>query len=192
MEKRENFDKFVFLDKLFARWEKEDEQIKRMIENDEYIKWLEDVTNRVGFFFESELHKSDRYNLNDEKYIGLVNKFYECIDLYAKINYLYPENDLSYTTYVIKYGENNYSIGKGRTVHDCGYYCAKNIKTECDVIQYEDFKNNVLSEKSKIYTKKLKELEEYIIAMNEIVSLDDIESTCNNTIEKIKSKKNNI
>ena len=187
MEKRENFDKKSFFDKLFDRWEKENEKMKKMIENDEYIKWLEDVTNRFVYVYDED-YLDSKFEINDMKNMELLGKFYKFIDFYAKKNYIYPKTDSSNTSYVIKYGENTYLLESVKNAYCYSYYCAKNIKTECDIIQYEDFKNNVPSEKSKIYTEKLKELEEYIIAMNETVSLEAIEFTCNDTIQKIKSK----
>ncbi|MBO5138860.1 MAG: hypothetical protein J6B89_04425 [Bacilli bacterium] len=183
MEKRENFDKKSFFDKLFDRWEKEDEQMKEMIESDEYIKWLEDVTNRVGFVYDR-----DKLDINDMKNVVLLGKFYQFIDIYAQKNYIYPKIDGSEIIYTIKYRENNYSIGTIINAHNNNYYCAKNIDEKCETIDYEDLKNNIISDKAKTYKEKLKELEEYIIIMNETIPLQAIETTCNNTIEKIKSK----
>lgn len=138
-----------------------------LLESDEYINWLEQFTIKYPGFSDNDwLHHKKKLPKRDEINVEKLILFFEKIETYANNNYIYPNSTSNYNySYNIKHNNIGYNIG---IVFGQGGWCFCNrIEPKDDFIDYNDIKNNIEQNNTKVIKERLEALKLYISTMLE-------------------------
>ena len=169
--------------------EEQNEDVKKIIFSERYIKWLNDFTKKNGGFTENDyLYFNDKISDIDKENVNKLNVLYETINNYAKKNYI-AETPWEYGSfYRIKYDDNGYKIG---AIYGKGimYFCYRIPINKEDY--FIDFKNILINKKENkaiIFEKYLNDLSKEIVNAYKIgIPIEVIKTRVNNIVESINS-----
>lgn len=145
----------------------EEQNIKKITSNQEYITWLNTFTiTNPGFMSEDWLFSSERINKEDYENVTKIYLLFEAIRRYATENYIYPYKYSFGEFYRIKSNDINYEIGTLEGPETL-YYVNRiteerkgfEIKT---IIDFEDIINNKKQPNADEINKKLNDIKERI------------------------------
>lgn len=161
------------------------ERIKKILNNDEYIHWLEQFTLKHPKFYNDSCldFKQSNQNIQD------ISLLYAIIENYAKENYITVIPNVCGNYYVINHNNVNYEIGimiGPETI----YYCKRTNNNE-NCINFTDIQNNTPTSKKLIIDSKIKELTQIINDMvenhiDDHVILEVTEKAMQKTLRKEK------
>ncbi|MBQ8891627.1 MAG: hypothetical protein IJ068_02050 [Bacilli bacterium] len=187
IESREKLHELVEKDK--KRLEARKNKIHEIVSNDVYIKWLERFTNKYDKFQDDEFFY-DKKHLSDEDLdnVNNLSLFFDAINHYASLNYIYPKKEFDFTHYYqIKYNGIGYEIGV-ITGQGTVSFCERTYNITDEFIDFNDIMINKPQEKTEYFNKRLIELSSIIgYYYEQGIPMHAIEQTINNTLSDIKN-----
>lgn len=149
---------------------------ERILENEEYMNWLEKYT-------ESK-HKFTYDDSRDEN-VESLEALYLVIEEYAEENYVFPSETTFGSYYTVKYGDINYNIGymAGQEVF---FYCERT--NDDNILDFEDILEGKKNPRAELIKLKLKELN---LIINEL-SLTFPEEKIKREVSKVYQKRKNL
>ena len=195
MEKKDNTNTVNgqddFITKFVEKAKKKDKIIKEVLTED-YIKWLLKYTyDREWIEDKTCDYEKEHLDIN-KKNLSRLCILFEIVEDYAQKNYISPLSVSPFSdSYRIKYNGVGFKIGV-MTGQGTYFYCNRiEIENANEYIDFIDIINNVKQENVDFITKSLKELEDEIKkTYKKGIPIREIEKTTNETIKKLKKKKN--
>ena len=132
-----------WIEEYIAKERVKSEVINSMTSSTDYVKWLIQFTQDKGDFYDDNWDYSDeKLGDIDKKMVDKLSLFFECINLYAKNNYIYSISRPLGECYQIKINNNGFEIGY-ITGQGTSFYCKKiQLDDEKDFIDFMDIVNN--------------------------------------------------
>ena len=168
-----------FVKKYIEEQKIEDEKIKSMMSNTDYVEWLKKFTENKDIFVNKDwaygqLNDIDKENVNN------LYLFYKGIGRYASFNHIVPNYFDFGEFYKVRYNDFYFKIGiaygQGNSIF-CSKITGKNLRG------FINF-NNILTTKSDSY-----KLANLITAMQKSgIPMEDIINTVNTTINNNKKR----
>lgn len=88
-EGQAKIDKWV--EEYIVQEEAKNKQIRIMMSNLNYLKWLNQfMQDKESFYDDDWLYFPEQITDSDQKKVDILGLFYEGINNYAKLNYIYP------------------------------------------------------------------------------------------------------
>lgn len=166
------------------------EKINKILNNDDYINWLEEFTLDNPKFYCDSWFSSSISSPIIKQNIQDISLLYEIIQNYAQENYINPILTVCGNYYQIKHNNIGYHLGI-MTGPETIYYCMRSNEEE-NYIAFKDIQNNKKTQTSLFVNSKMKELTELINSMiDNDISSDIILDETEKTLQKVlKNKKN--
>ena len=119
------------------------EVLNSMISSTDYIEWLIQFTQDKDSFYDDNWdYSNEKLSDTDKKMVDKLALFFECINLYAKNNYIYSISRPLGECYKIKINNNGFEIGY-ITGQGTSFYCKKiQLGGEKNLIDFTDIINN--------------------------------------------------
>ena len=180
-EKKEKMNPFV--KKYIEEQKIEDEKIKSIINNTDYVEWLKKFTkDKDGFSDIEYIYCSDELEDSDRKNIKVLYLFYKGVERYASNNHIIPNYFDFGEFYKIKYNDFYFKIGiaygQGNSFF-CHKVTGKNLKG------FINF-NNILTNNSD----NLDKLSNLVVAMVKSgIPTEDILNTVNAVVKNNNKKR---
>ncbi len=170
-----------FVKEYIEKQKIEDEIIKSIMSNTDYVEWLQKfIEDKDSFTYVDYTYCSDNLKEIDKKNIETLYLFYRGIERYASNNHIVPNYFDFGESYKVKYNDFYFNIGiaygQGSSVF-CSKITGKNLKG------FINF-NNILTNHD-----SLDKLANLITAMQKSgIPMEDIINTVNTTINKNKKR----
>lgn len=149
--------------------EKERERIKKkMIEDTEYIDWLEEFSENNPHF------TSDLQSEGNTDNIRNLDLLYEIIDAYARKNYIRPHKTKWGYFYILEYKGSLYKIGCSNREYEF-YYCNKISETNREAISFEDVIKGRVSEEADLINLKLEKLNALLSELSAVLTEEEVQ-----------------
>ena len=125
------------ISEYIAEEKSKSEVINGMMSSTDYVKWLIQFTqDKDGFYDDNYDYSDEKLGDSDKKMVDKLSLFFECINLYAKNNYIYSMSQPLGECYQIKINNNGFEIGY-ITGQGTSFYCKKiQLDGEKDFIDY--------------------------------------------------------
>ena len=143
---------------------KQNKIVDEMITTTSYIDWLKDFTMKYPIFSEDDWNYSeDSLPEEDQEKVESLFLFYECIEKYAKRNYISPTKETYGQSYLIKKDDDFFSIGYNAG-EKTSFYCERTIKKPGSINFYSIMNENLpmrtmyIDQKLESVSKEIKEL----------------------------------
>ena len=114
----EGFNEKKYLEELYKKMREEKIQKEKLImeikSNDDYINWLSEFTKKYPYFKEWYIPNVNLLSLREIDRVNMqkLSLLYEMIDIYAKENYLYPNDRELNSYYIVKHNNIYYLVGR--------------------------------------------------------------------------------
>ncbi len=119
------------------------QKMKKIISNEEYIKWIENFNTIYPNFFNSELLKIPKdMSKQDQEKIKMMNIFYCAVEQYADENNIEPIQIENKSFYLIEYNDKGYEVGIKTGLQTFFYSKKIEIKDKNFFINFDNIKNN--------------------------------------------------
>ena len=185
----------VDMDRWFAKYiEKENarnEEIKVMMSNTNYLEWLTQFTkDKEGFSDEDWLYFPERIKDSDKAKVEKLGLFYDGIDNYAKLNYIYPLPCAFGNFYKIRLNEIGFEIGM-LIGQGTVFFCKKvEVENKQEFIDFNDIMTNKKQEQVDKVNTILESLSNMVLtAYKNGVPIEAIRYTLEEIIDEITSSK---
>ena len=167
------------------REKKRNDRIKTIMSSIDYITWLIDFTkDKEGFNDDDWTYSYEKLSDSDLEKVNELSLFFEGINDYAKINYIYSYPRSFGEYYLIKVGDIGFEIGI-MTGQGTLFYCKK-TKVDKEYIDYLDILTNRKQDNVSYIKENLDNLSNIIISLYESgVPLDAIIESVDGVINKI-------
>ncbi len=209
MQFKENngFNEKKYLEELYKKKRedniKKEKLITELKSNDDYINWLDEFTMQYPYFKEWFIPNVNLLSLReiDRVNIQKLSLLYEMIDIYAKENYLYPNDKELNSYYIVKHNNIYYLVGRDYNVG--GRFRVERIPNEKineinNYLEYSDIQTNKKQPNTDIIKIQLASLSNMIYEYANRIPLEAIKEKIEETIldiednldkEKVKVKK---
>lgn len=152
---------------LITKEKIEEEKIKKMFSDTEYISWLNEFTIKHSEFSDNTwLYFPEKISENDREHVNDLHLLFEGIEEYANRNYLFPTPNEWGEYYSIKYNNIGFNIGVAFGQGTL-FYCERTDAFE-KAIEFEDILNNKSFERITIINNKFEDLSQKIIELIEL------------------------
>ena len=188
-EGQAKIDKWV--QEYIAQEEAKKQQIRSMMSNLTYLKWLNQfMQNKESFSDDDWLYSPEQITDSDWKKVDILGLFYEGINNYAKLNYIYPYQCPNGNYYKIRLNDKGFEIGvmAGQGII---FFCKKvPVENEQEFIDFNDIMIGKKQEQVDRINESLENLSNMVLKVYESgVPIESITYTLENTIKEITSKK---
>lgn len=165
------------------------ENIKeKILQNDDYMKWLEKFTNRYPSFYEYDWVLTGCTE-EDKKNIKNIGFLYEVVEEYAEANYFYPKFIDQEVCYQIKYNGVGYKLGF--TKINSKFYCEK-IESMKMAIDFRYIQRNIKHSHAYFIESELYHIANSINRLMKLgMESENIKEELEATVDKCKTQESN-
>ena len=191
----EGFNEKKYLEELYKKKREENIKKEKLItelkSNDDYINWLDEFTIKYPYFKEWFIPNVNLLSLReiDRVNIQKLSLLYEMIDIYAKENYLYPNDREVNPYYIMKHNNIYYLVGRDYNIG--GRFRVERVPNERtneinNYLEYSDIQTNKKQPNTDIIKIQLASLSNMIYEYATRVPIKAIKEKIEDTISDIE------
>lgn len=159
---------------------------EKILQNDDYMKWLEKFTNRYPSFYENDLSGRGCNDIQNRRNLDLL---FEVVDEYAEANYFYPKTTRQGIHFHIKYNGVGYKIGFASK--NAKFYCERTEPME-DAIDFHYIQKNTTHPHAYFVESELYHIADSIKKLMVLgLEPENIEKLLEKRVDKCKKEKQN-